>query len=132
VHFYDPYDFTLNENSKVWQWGAADTTPSATASFGNEAYVDGQFQKMKMAFVDKGIPVILGEYSAISKTEYDPSGTYRTAWDRYVTQSARGHGMIPFYWDNGVTTNHGSGLFHRDTASSASPSLIDTIVTAGK
>jgi len=132
VHYYDPYDFTLSENSKVWQWGAGATKPSATAGYGDEAYVDAQFQKMKATFVDKGVPVVLGEYSAISKTEYDASGIYRTAWDQYVTQSARNHGMVPFYWDNGFTGNHGSGLFRRDTASSAYPSLVSTIVTAGK
>jgi len=132
VHFYDPFDFTLKEDGKVWQWGASATDRSATAGYGDEAYVDAQFQKVKASFVDKGVPVILGEYSAIAKTEYDPAGTYRAAWDRYVTLSARSHGMVPFYWDNGVTANHGSGLFNRATAVSAYPALVSTVVAAGQ
>ena len=30
VHFYDPYDFTINSQSSIWQWGAAATDPSTT------------------------------------------------------------------------------------------------------
>ncbi len=132
VHYYDPYDFALNEKSDIWQWGATATDPARTQAWANEAYTDAQFQKMKVAFVDKGVPVLLGEYSAIAKTEYDPAGTYRTRWDRYITASAVKHGMVPMYWDNGVTANHGSGLFDRATATRAYPGVIDAIVAGAK
>lgn len=130
VHYYDPFNFTLNTASSIWQWGSIATTPSATETWANEAYTDAQFQKMKVNFIDKGIPVILGEYAASLRTEYDPAGTYRTYWDKYITQSAHQRGLVPVYWDNGYTTNHQSGLFNRNAATQAFPDTIKAIVDA--
>lgn len=132
VHYYDPYNFTLNTGSSIWQWGATATLPAATETWANEAYADAQFRKIRTAFIDKGIPVILGEYAASLRTEHDPAGTYRTLWDKYVTRSAYQHGLVPVYWDNGYTANHQSGLFNRATASAAFPDTIKAIVDAAK
>lgn len=128
VHYYDPYDFTLDANSGSWTWGQA-ANPSGWA---NEPYADGQFQKMKTAFIDKGVPVLLGEYAAMRRTEYDAAGTYRKLWDQYVTRSAFTHGVVPTYWDNGYTDNHQSGLFNRATGAQAFPDVIGAIVNAAK
>lgn len=132
VHFYDPYNFTLNSSGSIWQWGANATSPANTETWANEAFVDGQFQKMKTNFIDKGIPVILGEYAASSKTEFDAAGTYRKAWDQYITRAAYTRGVVPMYWDAGSTANHGSGLFNRSTATQAYPDVISVIVNAAK
>jgi endoglucanase len=130
IHYYDPYNFTLNTGSAIWQWGAIATSPAATESWANESYADAQFQKMKTNFIDRGVPVILGEYAASLRTEYDPSGRYRTYWDKSITQSAYRHGLIPIYWDNGYTANHNSGLFDRAAATQVFPDTITDIVSA--
>lgn len=52
-------------------------------TWANAAYVDGQFQKLKTTYADKGIPVIIGEYE------------YRNYWDQYITASAKRHGFAP-------------------------------------
>jgi endoglucanase len=132
VHYYDPYDFTLNTSSNIWQWGAGATDPNATETWANEAYADGQFQKMKTRFVDQGIPVILGEYAAISRTNITGAEAYRTKWDQYIAHSAFTHGAVPVYWDAGATANNGTGLFNRSTGAQAYPALIATIVNAAK
>ncbi len=135
VHFYDPYNFTLNETSNtIWQWGANATIPSATETWANESYVDSQFQRMKTKFIDQGVAVIMGEFGAISRTDISGAETYRTYWDQYITHSAYTHGMVPVYWDNGGTAgaNHSMGLFNRSTAAQVYPSLIGTIVGAAK
>jgi endoglucanase len=132
VHYYDPFNFTLNEKSKIWQWGKIATEASATETWANEAYTDAQFKKMKDNFVDKGVPVILGEYAASRKTEYDPDGKYRNYWDAYITRSAHEHGLVPMYWDNGVTSNHSSGLFDRATGAQVFPETIAEIVKAAQ
>lgn len=132
VHYYDPYDFTLNTGSSIWQWGSIATNPGATGTWANEAYTDAQFQKIKVNFVDKRVPVILGEYAASLRTEFDPTGVYRNYWDKYVTGSAYRHGLVPVYWDNGYTDNHQSGLFNRGTATPAYPVTIGEIVNAAK
>ena len=132
VHYYDPYDFTLNTNGAIWQWGSIAKDAAHTQTWANEDFTDGQFQKMKSYFVDKGVPVILGEYGASVRTEYDAPGKYRTYWDQYVTQSAYKHGVVPMYWDNGPTSNHSSGLFNRDSGKQAFPDVITAIIDAAK
>jgi endoglucanase len=132
VHDYDPYDFTLNTDSKIWQWGSIATDSAATETWANEAYVDGQFQKMKSRFIDHGVAVILGEYAASLRSEYDAPGKYRTYWDQYLTKSAFEHGVVPIYWDSGSTANHASGLFDRSTGNQTYPTTISAIVNAAK
>jgi endoglucanase len=132
VHYYDPFHFTINEKSKVWQWGAIATDPAVTDTWGDEAWADAQFAKMKRAFVDRGVPVLLGEYAAMRRTEHDPALTYSTYWNRVITATAVRHGLVPVYWDNGYTFNHEMGLFHRATGAPAYPDVIGAIVDAAK
>jgi endoglucanase len=132
VHYYDPFDFTINDKSAVWQWGSIATDAAATETWANEPYVDAQFQKMKTHFIDRGVPVLLGEYGAMRRTEHDSSGKYRDYWDQVITQSAVRHGLVPVYWDNGYTSNHEMGLFDRKTGTQVFPDLISTIVAAAK
>jgi endoglucanase len=132
VHYYDPFNFTINDASDIWQWGSIATDPTATETWANEPYVDAQFQKMKSAFVDKGVPVLLGEYAAILRTEHDPAGTHRTYWDKVITKSAVRHGLVPVYWDNGYPSNHQMGLFDRATGAQSFPDVIAAIVGAAQ
>jgi len=109
VHFYSPYNFTLNEKSDIWQWGAKATDPKATETWSNEAYIDAQFESMKRTFVDKGIPVILGEYCTGLKPRFPGMRSFQLDWDRYVTESAYRHGLIPMLWDTGSAFNRKTG-----------------------
>ena len=129
-HYYDSYNFTLNDKSAIWQWGSIATDPAATETWDNEAHVEAQFDKAKAAYADKGIPVIIGEYCAMSKTEYDPSLKYRDYWDKYVTGSALRHGFATFYWDAGAFPNHSCGLFNRTTGADYTPTTINAVITA--
>lgn len=129
-HYYDPYDFTLNTTSNIWQWGAIATDPSATETAFNESYVDAEMQKMKVNYADKGIPVIVGEFGAILRSNVDPTQKYRNYYDQYVAASAKRHGFAPFYWDNGSLDNLQLGVFNRATATQGYPATINLIVTA--
>lgn len=131
VHYYDPYDFTLNEKSSIWQWGAGAADARAKVAGFDEAWADAQFQKMKASFVDKGVPVVLGEFGAIRRTEYPGAEAYRLAWDRYIARSAWAHGLIPVYWDAGAATgNHSMGLFDRSTGAQVYPEIVRALVGA--
>lgn len=123
VHYYSPYNFTLNEKSNIWQWGKTASDPAATETWANEAYTDAEFQKMKESFVDKGVPVLLGEYACGMKPKFPGMDAYRKLWDSYVTQSAFNRGVIPIYWDTG-------GLFDRTTGQSKDRDVIRLIVQA--
>ena len=131
VHYYDPFNFTLNDKSSIWQWGAGATDPTATETWANEAYTDAQFEKMKVRYFDRGIPVILGEFSAMRRTNYPGAETYRLAWNRYIARAAWTHGMVPVYWDAGsATQNHSSGLFDRTSGAQVHPDIIKALVDA--
>ncbi len=124
VHYYDPYNFTLNPANVTTQW------PSTTETWANESWVDSQFQKMRTNFVDLGIPVILGEYSAMRRQDIPDHEASRLCWNQYITNSAVNHGLVPIYWDAGFTGQHGSGLFNRNNGSQVYPAIINAIVTA--
>lgn len=135
VHYYDPYNFTINENTNITQWGKDATDPSKTETWANEAWADAEFQKMKTKFVDKGIPVIIGEYGAMGRTNLGSAAAnadhakYRKYYMQYVTQSIRSHGLVPMYWDNGPAGDKGMGLFNRATGEQLVPEIISAIVT---
>ncbi len=124
VHYYDPYNFTLNPDNVTTEW------PSATETWGNEARADSQFQEMKTNFIDLGIPVILGEYAAIRREDVPDHEASMICWNRYITRSAVDHGLVPVYWDAGFTGQHGSGLFNRNNGDQVYPDIIDALVTA--
>lgn len=131
VHYYDPYNFTLNTNSNITQWGVIATDPSVTETWANESYVDATFQKMKTNFVDQGIAVILGEYGVVSRANVAGHETYREYWNQYITQSAVDHGMVPIYWDNGYSGDGGMALFDRASGNQLYPNIINAIINAG-
>lgn len=124
VHYYDPYNFTLNTTSNVTEW------PSTVETWANEDWVDSQFQKMKTNFYDRGIPIILGEYGVTSRQSVSGFEASRIRWNQYITESAVAHGMVPVYWDNGYTGDAGMGLFDRNTGNQVYPNIIDVLVGA--
>ncbi|HJV62175.1 MAG TPA: glycoside hydrolase family 5 protein [Albitalea sp.] len=123
IHYYDPFDFTINGNSAIWQWGSIATDASATETWANEAWVDAEFQKMKTKFIDHGVPVILGEYGAYAKPAYPGMQPFVDYWAQVVTRSASQHGAVPMWWDTGA-------LIDRRTGAQKMPDLIGKIVGA--
>jgi len=138
VHYYDPYDFTLNPDDRITQWGVYATDPSKAETWANESYADGQFQKMKANFVNKGFGVVLGEYGATIRSnlgspklnaEYE---SYRRYYMQYITRSIERHGLVPFYWDIGYYGNHGSGIFDRTTGAHVYPDILEALIDTSK
>jgi len=128
IHFYDPYDFTINtSNTTATEWG--NSAPSAkTAGWGNETYMDTILAQLKTSFGSKGLPVIMGEYGTILKNTSD-NPQYRQYWTQYVTGDASKNGIIPFYWDNGSTALQGMGLFDRNTGADDFPSIVQAVIS---
>jgi aryl-phospho-beta-D-glucosidase BglC (GH1 family) len=114
VHFY-PYQFTLMDADASWgnqffYWGACNHSTSDAShnpTWGEEAWVDEMFQLMKVKFVDKGYPVVLGEFGAKNRTtltgaNYTLHKQSREYFLKYVVKSALNHGLIPIYWCAGL------------------------------
>lgn len=120
VHYYNPWTFCGMEQDETWGrmayfWGPFAVSGSdRNATFGDEAEMKALFGKMKAQFVDKGIPVILGEYGAITirtglganQEAHDKS---RNLYDETVTREAKNHGLVPFYWETGRVVNRHTG-----------------------
>jgi len=123
VHYYDPYDFALDTStSGLYLWGKNFAQYGSVSSWGQEDYVQSQFQSMKTNFVDKGYPVILGEFGAIRRSSLTGSALQhhldaRAYYYQYVTQQAKSYGLVPFVWDNGATGDKGMGIFNRSDGS---------------
>lgn len=136
VHYYDPYNFTINENTTITQWGMNATDPSKTETWANESYADAQFQKMKTSFVDQGYAVILGEYGAIARLNLgsdelnEEHAEFRRYYIEYITESICKHGLVPFYWDAGYAGDHSMGLFNRETGEQVYEEIIEAIMEA--
>lgn len=134
VHYYDPYDFTLNTKSTIYVWGK---DAEGSQSWANESFADGQFQKMKTHFVDNNIAVLIGEYAAQARLNLGENNNaihakYRQYYTKYITHSILSHGLIPFYWDNGYLSNNASGIFNRATGAMGYPGIVDAILNSEK
>jgi endoglucanase len=134
VHFY-PWNFTLMDKDEVWgnqfyYWGKGNHSTTDTAhnpTWGEEDYVDQEFLSIKQQFVDKGIPVVLGEYAAMLRTNLTGDALAlhkksRVYYMNYVTRSAVSHGVIPFYWET-------DGLINRRDYSVVDPDGLNALVT---
>lgn len=113
VHFYDPYEYTLNAAYSEWgHTGAA----GKKVSGGDEDNVKNIFGKLKAAYVDKGIPVYIGEMGCVHRANVREE-SFRKYYLEYVCKAAKEYGMAPVYWDNGGTGagKEESGLFNHAT-----------------
>ncbi len=126
AHYYDPYLFALQ--GKKQTWGKASP---GNDGWGQEDFVVTQFDKLKAHFVDKGVPVIIGEYGACHQQGFED---YRRYYMEYVTKAAVDRGFVPVYWDNGGEGSGGEkfGLFSRTSYTPLHPKVLDAMLRAAK
>lgn len=115
LHAYTPYDFALN------------TAAGSQSTFGenDKKLLDKLFKLINRTFVDKGIPVVLGEFAATDKDNLDD----RTEYAYYYAQAA-GHYNIPVcWWDNGnFAEGESMGIFNRRTLSFEYPEILQALM----
>ena len=127
VHYYTPYQFALMTADESWggqfyYWGAgyhSATDTARNATWGEEAELGALYAKMKRKFVDRGIPVVIGEFGAVRRSTTLSGADLQLHLDsrayflNQVTRQAVANGMLPFYWDAGNMGNNGSAIFDR-------------------
>ncbi|QEI14259.1 glycoside hydrolase family 5 protein [Cellvibrio japonicus] len=141
VHFYTPYNFALMRQDESWgkqfyYWGEgflSTTDTERNPTWGEEATIDQLFDLMKTKFVDQGIPVVLGEFSAMRRTNLTGDALTlhlagRAYYHKYVTQQALARGLLPFYWDNGGNDNFSSGIFNRQQNTVFDQQVLDALL----
>lgn len=135
VHYYTPFQFCLLDKDADWgkmfyYWGKdfhSKTDVERNCTTGEEKLVDSLFNGLKTKFVDKGIPVILGEFGAYRRKIDDPvnqdlNNKSVKYFNKYVVKRAIGNGIIPYYWD---TPNN---LFNRKTGKIVDKAIIKAIM----
>lgn len=126
VHYYSPWNFAGLTKDETWgkmfyYWGAgfhSTTDTERNANWGEEADLEKNFKLMKTQFVDKGIPVLLGEFGAIRRTTLTGDAltlhlNSRAYYLKTVVKTAKANGLLPFYWDEGSLGNNGFGIINR-------------------
>jgi endoglucanase len=117
IHYYDPYDFTLNANGPCLAWGSPYPQYSQ-CSWAQEAYVDDLFSRVKNKWVNAGVPVIIGEYGAFPRSGVNEAS--RQYWNEYINRSAKNNGIKTFLWDTG-------GVINRNTGAVTDQGVLDAI-----
>ena len=113
IHYYNPSTFCILEEDA--DWGKAQSTWGTQDEIKD---LNNKFDKIKSTYIDKGIPVIIGEYGAATKNkEYDSVKNFlysvcKASYDRQIT---------PVLWD--VT----DGFYDRKNAKMADPVLRDML-----
>jgi len=98
VHYYTPSTFCIADKPDN-SWGFKADWGSGASADADYAELTRQFDKLKANFIDKGIPVILGEYGVTFNSSKVEAG--RARWFTAVTQSCLDYGICPVLWDTG-------------------------------
>jgi endoglucanase len=129
VHYYTPFNFAGLTADASWgnmfyYWGNgyhSTTDASRNPTYGEESDATTEFPLMKAKFIDKGIPVILGEYGAIRRFQTLSGDALtlhlagRAYYLNYITHKALAYGLKPFYFDDGSTGNNAFRIINRQT-----------------
>jgi len=116
-HSYSPYNFALNtKGTNVWSESVQSDKTDITNSM--DSY--------KSKFIDKGIPVLIGEFGAVHKN----NTAERTAWAKFYVSEAKKRGIPCFWWDNHSFSGEGElfGLLKRNDNSFPFPEIIDALM----
>lgn len=114
-HYYRPAGFSYMDfadyTETVYYWGKDYIQYNTTASSEQEDYVDALFGKIKQEWVDKGYPVVMGEYGVVTPPKDKSDGNVNDLADTkryymsYITAAAKRNGIVPIVWDNGTFYN---------------------------
>jgi endoglucanase len=111
IHYYTPTDFTVERDDSPWSWyddnGVYHETIPKT-KWGKESdYKDmfNDFERMKKSFIDKGIPIILGETGVVTEQKKAPESIREYLFAVFSMTSSY-EGIMTCLWD---TSNKNAG-----------------------
>lgn len=136
IHFYFPWNFWGMTEDDEWgkcfyYWGSRNhvTGSAHNATYGEEGEMLAKAKKLKQTFVDKGIPVINGEYTvlwrSVTGNGENQSMHNRSVQDYFecMNRICMDNGIVPMVWD----TNNGRDLVDRNKRSIACPYMMEGI-----
>lgn len=112
VHYYSPPGFAILEKDASWgkalyTWGTPDDV----------AAVKRDMLPLKQRFLDKGIPVVVGEFGCPSVNK-DPASIVK--YLSTVCEAAYSLGCVPILWDAG-------NFYNRETRQFRNPQISDAL-----
>ena len=157
VHYYDPYQYTLMTSQQDWgasepiqpQYYYGDYTKagepkrnagynawagSVDSKLGSIVHPQEQFAKMKTNYVDKGYPVIVGEFGAnvrspeLNGSDLNLHKQGRVQWHKDVDSAAKQYGLTPILWDMGNESNSYDNMAYIRRQSSPVGKVLETDV----
>lgn len=113
VHAYEPYEFALNLQGRG-NWNH------------DTANIDMIMNSLYTLFLSKGIPVVMGEFGALTK-KAEGNEQDRAEFAEYYVNAAAKKGIPCLWWDNGAFYGSGElfGLIDRKTYEWKYPSIVD-------
>ena len=114
IHYYAPWQFWGMEKDENWgkvfyYWGEGNHQPGSSHNPTydcEESYMRSQLEMMKTKFVDKGIPVIIGEFGANWRDISNQAGESQEKHNasiklhyKTLCQYALEMGLVPMMWD---------------------------------
>lgn len=117
VHAYLPYAFALGEDIN-----AREFTPNE----GSAAEILDFMDSLKTCFIDKNIPVIIGEFGARNKA----NNAIRAEWATYYVSKAHEIGVPCVLWDNNAFTGTGEnfGMLDRQACDWRYPEIVEALM----
>ena len=132
VHFYEPNDFALN--SIVTDWGHSGEDSKKGSVIQDENYVLAQFAKLTNFWVNKGVPVYIGETGPANMSS-DRGKAFRNYYLEFLYRAAREAGLAAMYWDNGFVGDGTDkfGIFNHATGEiiNGSENAINAMILGG-
>ena len=123
VHYYNPWQFWGMEKDESWgkvfyYWGNGNHHSGSqhNATWGEESEMRSQLMKMKTNFVDKGYPVVIGEFGANWRNLAGQSGESQEKHDASIRAHYRElyslcremGGMVAMAWDVNSPNQNGT------------------------
>ena len=123
VHFYNPWQFWGMENDESWgkvfyYWGKGNhlSGSSHNATWGEEEDMKNQLELMKTNFVDKGFPVVIGEFGANwrdlsslpNESQEKHNASIKTHYRELHRLCKELGGMVPMTWDTNYRSQNGT------------------------
>lgn len=118
VHCYSPYNFCLSDNQDSFNPKNTQDTADITSLMSN----------LKSLFLNKEIPVVIGECGATNTRDNDEA---RKMWFTYFGDITSEYGIPAVVWDNGAKGNSGGechNYFVRKTGEMAYPELLSAFI----
>ncbi|HEX7511417.1 MAG TPA: cellulase family glycosylhydrolase [Chitinivibrionales bacterium] len=116
-HTYWPNNFSM-DNPGTNTWGSAS----------DKSACDAELDRIYKKFPARGIPVVIGEWGSIDKS----NTAARALHAGYYARAVRKRGMTSVWWDNGVVKTGGFALLDRNACTWCFPEISDSLISGSQ